>query len=303
MKYVFIVGLPRTGTKLVRNVLQSSRHAHCRISPEIWFFGDLFRSGLRRIIRKCGDMSDDRNVHKFLEYLYSGKFQRTYCKQLYKGGLNFDRELLQREILQSDRSDRAIYTTLMVASAKADPAWPDADEHIIGDKMPGNLYYVPTLIEWFPDAKIIHTFRDPRAIMASEWRRLVEEGQKGWRSKITNSFRSVLVVLYVTITWLYAVKLHHRYSRSYPQNYYLSKYEDLVEESEKSVARLCDFIGIESDEEMLSPAKLGSSFVQRSGAGFDTKAINRWQQHLKPWMRVWLSFWSGRYLKEFGYRL
>ena len=33
------------------------------------------------------------NAHKFLEYLYSGKFQRTYCKELYKSGLNIDREI------------------------------------------------------------------------------------------------------------------------------------------------------------------------------------------------------------------
>jgi len=303
MKYVFVCGLPRTGTKLARNVLQNAQHIHCRISPEIWFFGDLFRPGIRRAIRKYGNMSNDRNVRKLVEYMYSGKFQRTYWDLLSKGELRIDRELLESQILQSDRSEKAIYATLMKLLAKADAAWSEEKELIVGDKTPGNLYYVPTLIEWFPDAKIIHTFRDPRAIMASEWKRLVYEGQKGWLSKISNSFRSVLVVLYVTVTWLYAVKLHHTYSKRYPENYYLSKYEDLVEKPSVSVKKLCGFIGMEADKEMLSPAKLGSSFATRSGEGFEKAAINRWQEHLKPWIRVWLSFWSGRYLKEFGYRL
>jgi|GEM_PF-5735334 hypothetical protein len=33
-RYVFIVGLPRTGTKLMQNILENAQDVKCSISPE-----------------------------------------------------------------------------------------------------------------------------------------------------------------------------------------------------------------------------------------------------------------------------
>lgn len=302
MRQVFIVGLPRTGTKLVRNILNNAHEPRCAISPEIWFFGDRFRAGLRRILRKHGDMRENKNIHEFVQYLYSGRFRRTYCILLNKGKLNIEACTLEHDLLETDRSDRAIYLALMDAFARADGASEHAGGYVVGDKTPGHLYHVPTLLEWFPEAKVIHTFRDPRAIMASEWKRLVKEGKPGSLGRLITATRTLIVVLYVTVTWLYAVRLHHLYSRRYPDNYYLSKYEDVVTDPETSVTRLCAFLDIKPEPGMMHPAKVGSSFASRSGSGFDRGAIDRWRDHLRPWMVGWLSFWAGRYLEEFGYR-
>lgn len=301
-RYIFIVGLPRTGTKLLRNILQCSQRLRCRISPETWFLGDLFRPGLRRTIRKIGDMSDDSNVRKLVDYMYNEPINRSYWNQLRRGSLGFSKESLLRQFLNTDRSDRAIYDTLMKAVANAAFGETGEGEILIGEKMPGNLYHVPTLLEWFPDAKIVHTFRDPRAIMASEWKQLMDHRRKDFLSRLTNPVYSFVVVLYVTVSWLYAVKLHHTYSVRYPRNYRFSKYEELVGEPKKNVEELCGFLEIEFEEEMLSPVKKGSSFYNdRKGTGFDKAAINRWQTTLKPWMKVWLLLWGSKFMREFGY--
>jgi hypothetical protein len=247
-------------------------------------------------------MADDRNVHKLLQYLYSGKFPRTYWELLRQGGGKIDREALEKEILQSDRSDKSIYVAIMRTYGFTHPDWEHAEAPILGDKTPGHLYHVPELLEWFPEAKIVHTFRDPRAIMASEWKRLLVHPAGGLMSRLRGSVRSVQVVLYVTVTWLYAVRLHHIYKARYPDNYYLSKYEDLVEDPQSSVPRLCRFVGLDAGKEIHNPGKRGSSFGEAQGEGFDRDAIDRWRAHLKPWMKFWLAIWVGRYLKEFGYR-
>jgi hypothetical protein len=295
-RYIFIVGLPKTGTKLIRNILENSRYMQCKISPETFFLGHFLSPGMRHEIRKMGDMSDDANIHELVDYMYSGQFTGTYWEQLKSGHLGVDREALLQELLNSGRSDKDIYEVILRIHARG------SDTIILGDKTPGHLYHVPTLLEWFPEAKIIHTFRDPRAIMASEWQKRVQKKPATFYAvKPTNPLYSLMIVLHVTITWLYAVKLHHKYQKRYPQNYYLSKFEDLVSEPEKYVRELCRFLGVEFDSEMLNPPRVGSSYSREGGIGFDQQALTRWQYYLKPWMKTWLLFWGKKYLREFDY--
>jgi hypothetical protein len=294
-QYIFVVGLPRTGTKLVSDILQNSQHVHCKISPENFFLGHLIRPGVRHQLRQMGDMADETTVRKLVEAMYAGQFAGTYWEMLQSGYLGVEKEKFVQAILASGRSEKDIYEVMMRIHPDVTP------ETILGDKNPGHLYHVPTLLAWFPEAKVIHTFRDPRAILVSEWRRRMKERPATFLSTLTKPFYSLLIVLHVTITWLYAVRLHHRYRKQYPHHYYLSKFEDLVTDSERSVKNLCQFLEIEFHPEMLSPRKVGSSYARDGGAGFDAQALTRWQDHLTPWMQAWLLLWSKKYLREFGY--
>jgi hypothetical protein len=182
------------------------------------------------------------------------------------------------------------------------------DNTILGDKSGPHLYYVPTLMEWFPDAKVVHTFRDPRAVLASRLLldRRVRAKRKGGRLRpiwlrLTEPLLSLMTVLYVTIAWLHAARLHYKYNKRYPKNYYLSRFEDLISEPEKSVRKLCEFLEIEFDSTMLSPPKIGSSYRPDGDTGFDQQTLTRWRSRLKPWMNAWLLLWGKKYLREFGY--
>jgi hypothetical protein len=295
-KYIFVVGMPRTGTKLITNILANSKQVHCKLSPETFFMGHLIGSGVRHKIKKIGDMSKDENVHTLVDHMYSGRFAGTYWEQLRKGDLGFDRKTLLKAILNSNRSEKEIFEILMTIH-------PDVtDDTIVGEKTPGHLYHVPKLLEWFPQAKIIHTFRDPRAILASEWRKRMEASPATYIPfKQTSPFYSFSIVLHVTVTWLYAVRLHHQYKNRYPQNYYLSKFEDLIREPEANVKDLCRFLGIEFEREMLNPRKTDSSYAPLRGVGFDEQTLTRWHTSLNPWMNRWLLFWGRKHLREFGY--
>jgi hypothetical protein len=294
-KYIFIVGLPRTGTKLVTNTLRNSPCVRYETSGETFFLGHFIIPGVRDVIRNIGDMSQDSNVRKLVDYMYSGKPDGGFWKRLRDGSLGVDREALLREMLASDRSDKDIYEVILRIHTTV------TDNTILGDKGT-QLRHVPTLIEWFPEAKIIHTFRDPRAILASEWlKRMTRAPATFYPVKPASRLYSFMIVSHITLTWLWAVRLHHKYRGDYPRNYHLLKFEDLVSEPEKHVKELCRFLDIEFDNRMLNPRKTDSSYSRQGGTGFDKQVLTRWQSQLKPWMKAWLFFWGSRYLKEFGY--
>jgi len=293
-EYVFIVGLPRTGTKLVKNVLESAPGVRCKLSPETFFLGHFVRSGHRRRVRALGDLTDDATIARIVDLYYSGTLHGTYWQQLQRGKLGVTREAFYQALLAAPRTERDVYRTMLAIHA------PREGRVILGDKTPGNLYHVPTLLEWFPKAKVIHTVRDPRAVMASEWRRRMMAPDTPL-ARLTRPLYSIFIVVHMTVAGFRAVKLHHRYRRLYPESYYLSKFEDLVVHPEQSTRKLCDFLGIEFSPVMLNPDQVGSSYGRQGGTGFDREALTRWRSHLKPWIRAWLWFWGRKHLKEFGY--
>jgi hypothetical protein len=310
-RYIFIVGLPRTGTKLMMNVLENNQEKACYITPENFFLGRFLRPGIRRQMRQLGDLSVEANLKKLVDNIYSARytiFRGDYWSELAEGKWGFDKETMFNELLDSDRSDKAIYTILLRCYANG------VENVILGDKTGPHLYRVPTLLEWFPEAKVIHTLRDPRAVLASEHkkqlrklRRHISEADEAGRRlqalvlRAKEVLHSMLIIVYITIAWLYAARLDRKYKKRYPNNYYLSRFEDLVSQPEESVRSLCYFLGIAFNPAMLNPPKVDSSFGPKGGAGFNTQTLNSWQSYLKPWMKRWWLLLGKKQLKEFHY--
>jgi hypothetical protein len=187
----------------------------------------------------------------------------------------------------------------------------EAEPVLLGDKSGPSLYHVSTLLEWYPDAKIIHTFRDPRAVLTSLLKMRhrfalsavdhLDRKVSPLLSKLVDPFLFVAAVLYITIAWIKAVKLHYKYEKQYPRNYCMLKFEDLVAKPEENVKMLCDFLGISFTPAMLNPPQADSSYPGQKGSGFDRRTLGRWKNHLSPWLRAWVLLWSRRHLKTLGY--
>jgi len=171
--HIFVVGMPRTGTNLVMNILNSLKQVHCVISPETFFAGGFMVQGGAQLIHQIGDMSVDNNVEMLVEAMYDQQIAGNYWYHLANGLLGVEREDLLDAILASDRSDQAIFEVLLRISPRV------TETTIVGDKTPAHLFYVPQLLRWFPQAKIIHTFRDPRAIYVSQIKKSRDLGVRG----------------------------------------------------------------------------------------------------------------------------
>jgi hypothetical protein len=311
-QYVFIVGLPRTGSKLVVNVLNHCTDTVCDIMPETFFLGRFLRPGVRHKMRRLSPESTEVQVQAVVDDMCRGRFSvfpGDYWSALASGDLGACQDTIRRRLLASDRSDKAIYTS-MLQCRQADVA-----SAILGDKTGPHLYHVPTLMAWFPDCKIVHTFRDPRAILASEHKKLIKQYQnrasryltqgKTFKSFLMNSsipLISILVIVYVKMAWILSTILHKKYEKQYPNHYYLLKFEDIVEEPEKTIKKLCDFLQITYHKKMLCPPKKDSSFNENTGTGFEEQALTRWREYLRPWMQAGIVWGVKKRLLVFGYK-
>jgi hypothetical protein len=270
---VFIVGCGRTGSTLLREILNKSEQV-C-ISPETHFLRRFSRLGVKKELKNFGDLLDDGNVKKLVDYLYSKKVRALGAW----GWLNknVDKQHFTQRLLGSDRSERAIFFLVMQAYTEVNKGG-SADDLILGDKTPTHLYYVPTLLEWFPGAKIIHTFRDPRGIIVSKLKK-VEKGLEGPQVRysylpewLLDPLITPIEVVHITKFWFDAARLHAKYEQLYPHQYHLVRFEDLISEPEKQIRQICDFLNIDFENAMLDEINIvGSSYQseRRGPAGID----------------------------------
>jgi hypothetical protein len=299
-EFVSIVGVSRSGTSLMRKVL--NRSDQIAIANENHFLGHMIDSeGARYKFRRFGDLSDDNNVHKLVDYIYSGEFREsskhrdisTQWRWIVK---KVDREEFLQRILESDRSERALFTIMMKVYADR------RGKPIMGEKTPIHIRYVPMLLEWFPKGRIIHMLRDPRGIFVSELRRRRDQA-------LTTPYKQLqrfgflfklFILLQTTIAWRESVRRYSKYKKLYPDKYYLLRFEDLVKDPENHIRQVCDFLGVDFQDEMLKQMVVSRGF-QVGQAGFDARAADRWRAHIDPWINAWFLFWFRKYLKAFGY--
>lgn len=298
-EYLFIVGLPRRGSKLLEDILRKCSNIDYHSVQETAYIGHFITAGVKDKIKKLGNLSVDKNVKELVDYFYTGTPNKMYWNNLRR---NVSREKLFEKLLESDRTEKGIYEVILKIGLDDSIS----DRTIIGDKTGPHLYHVSTIVDWFPQAKIVHILRDPRAILASQLNK--KNKAIGFEEtlplKSNNFLYNLIIMMHVTITWLYAVRLHRQYIKQYPQNYLLLKFEDLISQPEINVRKLCQFLNIEFDNNMLEPGQVASSFAKEreiGATGFDLQTLTRWKLHLKPWMQKWMLMWTGKHLRELGY--
>lgn len=162
---IFIVGCPRSGTKLIRDLLRS--HPNITFPPESQF--------IPRLYRLYGDPVNEKEAIQLAGTILGIHWVRAFDLPV------------SSSLFAGYRSYREVVSGIFGewAAKEGKPRW--------GDKTPQYVTEIPTLIEIFPSCKIIHIYRDGRDVAlsymkawfgpgnvfsaASAWKRMVTKGR------------------------------------------------------------------------------------------------------------------------------
>lgn len=287
---IFIIGCGRTGSKLILQVLNS--HPEIGMGSQLHLINPWHRfkhSGLITKLKKIGDLNDDENALKAIDYCMSEDIEGSFWEDARE---TFDKERMKKLFLISDRTHKYLIKIFLEERMRVSEA------SIPGSKFPLHFHHLPLLKEWFPDSKIIHLTRDPRAVLASE----INKSDKP-RYNIPEHI-SILygwgLFAYVSMNWLWAVRCHEYYNKKY-DDYILIRYEDMVADPLRETERMCDFLDIDYHESMLDVEIRGSSYYPEGEKGFNKRSLTRWKHELSKNKERCLTFLLKDKMKRMGY--
>jgi hypothetical protein len=296
---IFVVGVSRSGTTLLRTVLQTSDRI--AIAMENHYVGHVIPNyGARHQFALLGDLANDETIGRIVEFIYSGEYQkRSRLREISPFWRWLIREIppadLEQRLLAAERTERGIYAALLRLYADF------MGRPVMGEKTPAHLNFVDTLLEWFPSAKVVHIVRDPRGVYVSDSRR--RRGRPtppySWLMRLPLAFQSVMLVQ-TALAWSGAARRHFRLARVHPDNYAMLRFEDLVRQPEESLPRLFEFLGVELPAGA-TDVKVVSRGFNLGAEGLDAAAADRWREHLHPMAARVLKLLLGRSMRRLGY--
>lgn len=270
---IFIIGVPRSGTTLLRVLFDS--HPNIACGPEAPWLA----RGASSIKNLYCFMADDR----------FGYVQ------------NYD---VSKDAFKKQVSSWVNNLFMTYASGCGKGRW--------AEKTPDHSLEIPFLAELFPDAYFVHIIRDGRDVacstaILSEERKAMSE----WHA--TNLLLSDGVVVPNTLQnaalrwqkWLTQIEIDLKQVR----NSRTIRYEDLVNNPEQELRRLLTFTGEEFSSEMLCYMEKkhdypdwewGSRDVNRSN-GISIRSVRRWEKQLDQDMIHELDSLIGVTLRKYNY--
>jgi len=228
---VFIVGSPRSGTTLLRMVLNT--HPRIAMPHEC----DVVYTVMRSYPDPDAPLAD---LNEFVRLVSDvRRFHRVFGMSV--GNLEACCRACDRP------TPAALLARIYRASQGADPG----DDSIVwGDKYILLGEYVAELARYFPPSRFIHLVRDARDSVAS-----IRENFSAHRTP-SGRFFATRSLVGAALLWRHMVDACDRDAGALgPERSIAVRYEDLVRDVEPVTQRICEFIGVPFAPEMLEPER------------------------------------------------
>ena len=263
---LFIVGMPRSGTKLLRDLL--NRHPDIAVFPnESHFF-----PRMPALVEKHGDPRRRGSFARLYAELEGTRFMR----RLRAAGIVIGRDDWFARIHGGGARD--VLDALFACYAAMTGC------RIVGDKTPEYLTEVPVLSGFFPDAKFVHIVRDPRDYVVSmrkAWGKSLPRAVQRWKTSI-RKFRSDASCMHAD-----SIEL---------------RYEDLVSSPRAVLDRLCTFIGVPFCDAMLSLERPSENLGDTRGeTSIVAGNFGKWRRELSDRDVQRVERIAGALMAELGY--
>jgi len=275
---VFIVGMPRTGSKIYKNII--NHHSTINISPEIFYLTpkwirEDFVSVSQSLI---GELNNDQDLERLTSLMFQNKFFGTYWRDI-KGEEKDMLALLKK----TDKSYKEIFIAILKFDALAN------NKTQLGAKFPVHITKAHSLQKWFPSAKFVHINRHPLAIYNSQKRKHLKD-KKG----ITKKLLMLTKVFLATIIAYRSSFSFNRINKN-NNNYKLFEYEALTKSPEEQVKRLCEFLEIDYKPDMLLPPVKDSSYqLATASSGIHAASSTKWKQEVNFFEKIVFSIFTRK---------
>ena len=234
---VFILGMPRSGTSLVEQIIASHSKAHG--SGELETMNKL----ILPILSNFPDHNIDR--HKY--------------------------EISQNEI----NIIRNRYLEALPAMR--------LPEKIVTDKMPLNFRWIGFILSAFPDAKIIHLNRDPRATCWSIYKQYFTVKGNGYAYDLADLAEFYRLYTDLMLFW----------REQFPSSIYDICYENLTENQKEETYKLLSFCDLDWEEQCLDFHKTKRVVTTASDVQVRKKmykgsseAWRKYEEHIQPLLKA-----------------
>lgn len=143
------------------------------------------------------------------------------------------------------------------------------------DKRPDNILHVGLIKQMFPDARIVHTVRQPLDTILSIWFLYFDDHIRYGHDlgDAAHYYRQCR-------------RLMDHWQRSYPGDIHALRYEALVTDPEPTMRALTDFVGLTWDPAVLA-AERGRAVVRTASVWqvrqpLHQRSVDRWRHYAKP---------------------
>jgi hypothetical protein len=263
---VFIVGMPRSGTKLLRDLL--NRHADVAIFPHETHFFPV----LQKRLPSYGNITSRENFAR----LYADLQKTAFFRRMTARGISLDAEAWFHSLQGGDF--RALLDGLFTCYRKL------TGSRIVGDKTPSYITHVSLLGQALPHAKFVHILRDPRDYALSM--------RSAWGKDIVRA----------VARWKQGVRKCRRDASDSGVAYTEIRYEELLGDPRQTLARLCQFLDIGFTEDMLTLAQPAEMLGDARGASTIVRDnLDKWRQQLSEPELQSIESVAGKLMMELGY--
>jgi len=270
-KLIFITGASRSGTTLLSFVLRN--HSDLFGLKELHFFGGQWDP------RTSADMTDAQlisaiaSIYKFqAEGILTVGDASAYKPQA---------SALVRSLPENQRNAADAFAAAVCQLAAA------TGKSIPCEQTPRNIFYAEALLKAFPNAYVVHIVRDPRAVMASQKKRWQRRNLSTDTTGVSRYQALRVWVNYHPLTiarlWRRATEVAARLAGT--DRFTAIRFEDLVNNGEATVRKLCEDLKVDFQPEMLDVGRVNSSHESSVGGakkGLHPDAIDMWRKTLGP---------------------
>jgi len=285
---IFVTGASRSGTTMLARMLGA--HSAIMTLNELHYFGSLWDPD------DADRRFSARELSELAAVLLARQNKGLWGERPTEVERAWGRRLVRR-LPTADCTAAGLYAAVLRRLSE------DARKTFACEQTPRNIFYASRLLELYPQARVVHIVRDPRAVLASQKNR--------WRVRKLGAahmpFREMLRsrVNYHPLTmsqlWNRATEQAQRLE-SHPR-VLLLRFEDLAEDPAAGARRLCAFLGLKYEPEMLEVPRWGSSNLEHSSSslGVSRDVLEKWRGELSVGETLIGEKVCHRMMQRFGY--